>query len=75
MTSFSSLRMSNAAKTRVEWRKLTGIRPFIDRSLSLETEDDRANLRERCSRSCPLKMSSKEPFSALRWNTRVNGKN
>jgi exonuclease SbcD len=34
-------------QTRVEWRKLTGIRPFIDRSLTLETEDDRANLRER----------------------------
>lgn len=34
-------------QTQVEWRKLAGIRPFIDRSLSLETEDDRANLRER----------------------------
>ena len=34
-------------QTQVEWRKLAGIRPFIDRSLSLETEDDRANLHER----------------------------
>jgi len=34
-------------QTQVEWRKLAGIRPFIDRSLTLETEDDRLNLRER----------------------------
>jgi exonuclease SbcD len=34
-------------QTRVEWRQLTGIRPFLDRFLTLETEDDRANLRER----------------------------
>jgi DNA repair protein SbcD/Mre11 len=34
-------------QTRVEWRKLTDIRPFIDRYLSLQTEDDRLNLRER----------------------------
>ncbi len=26
--------------TRVEWRKLTGIRPFIDRSLQLESPED-----------------------------------
>jgi exonuclease SbcD len=31
----------------VEWRKLAGIRTFIDRFLSLEGEDDRANLRDR----------------------------
>jgi DNA repair protein SbcD/Mre11 len=34
-------------QTRVEWRKLTDIRPFIDRFLTLESEEDRANLRER----------------------------
>jgi len=34
-------------QTSVEWRKLTAIRPFIDCFLSLETEEDRANLRER----------------------------
>jgi exonuclease SbcD len=34
-------------KTRVEWRKLSGIRPFIDRNLCLESEEDRANLRQR----------------------------
>ena len=34
-------------KTSVEWRKLAGIRPFIDRSLLFENEEDRANLREK----------------------------
>ena len=34
-------------KTKVEWRKLTGIRTFIDRFLTLENEEDRANLRDR----------------------------
>jgi exonuclease SbcD len=34
-------------QTRVEWRKLTDIRPFIDRFLTLESEEDRANLRQR----------------------------
>jgi exonuclease SbcD len=34
-------------QTRVEWRKLTGVRPFIDRSVMLVTGDDRANLRDK----------------------------
>jgi exonuclease SbcD len=34
-------------KTRLEWRKLTGIRTYIDRELKFDEETDRDNLREK----------------------------
>lgn len=39
--------------THVEWRKLSDIRPFIDRFVALETEADRENVRTRVFSSLP----------------------
>jgi DNA repair protein SbcD/Mre11 len=41
------------SNTRVEWHKLAEIRPFIDRLIRLETEEDRVNLRERVQAVLP----------------------
>ncbi len=49
-------------QTRVEWRKLTGIRPFIDRQITLKSKED---LNERLRKALPAQAKLEDAIVRL----------